>query len=125
MCDPICKGSEGELTVRDLAQEIGVSHLQSPIQDLRVHQLAAFYSDNKPDVNRYRLVSAIVHVGDVHTGHFITYRRAPSKCQTPVEDAVHKSYSSQWLYTSDTFVRKASKEEVYNSSAYMLFYERM
>ena len=89
-----------------------------------MQQLAAFYSNDgkKKDMNQYRLVSAIVHVGDVYAGHFITYRRAPMKSDSA---SMGSKYSKQWLYASDSFVRKATEEEVFGSTAYMLFYEKI
>uniref|UniRef100_A0A182PT59 ubiquitinyl hydrolase 1 n=1 Tax=Anopheles epiroticus TaxID=199890 RepID=A0A182PT59_9DIPT len=62
--------------------------------------------------NLYRLLAVIVHSGDANAGHFVTYRRG----------ALRNSY--KWYYTSDTIVREVPIEEVLNSSAYMLFYDR-
>lgn len=31
----------------------------------------------------------------------------------------------RWIFTSDTLIRKASRDEVFSSRAYMLFYERI
>ena len=64
----------------------------------------------------YQLKAVIVHIGPWNSqGHFIAYRRYQ-------DDLQHQSI---WLYTSDSFVRKASIEEVLHSPAYMLFYERI
>lgn len=60
----------------------------------------------------YRLVSVVVHVGDTETGHFITYRRGSMR-------NMHK-----WYFTSDAAVREVSLNEVLQSVAYMLFYEK-
>ncbi|XP_053277137.1 ubiquitin carboxyl-terminal hydrolase 30 isoform X1 [Pleuronectes platessa] len=67
----------------------------------------------------FQLTAVLVHHGDMHSGHFITYRRSPS--------SPHSSspLSSQWLWVSDDSVRKASLHEVLSSNAYMLFYERV
>uniref|UniRef100_A0A182KB49 ubiquitinyl hydrolase 1 n=1 Tax=Anopheles christyi TaxID=43041 RepID=A0A182KB49_9DIPT len=62
--------------------------------------------------NLYRLLAVIVHSGEASAGHFVTYRRG----------ALRNSY--KWYYTSDTIVREVPIEEVLNSSAYMLFYDR-
>ncbi|XP_058128020.1 ubiquitin carboxyl-terminal hydrolase 30 homolog [Anopheles ziemanni] len=62
--------------------------------------------------NLYRLLAVIVHSGEANAGHFVTYRRG----------ALRNSY--KWYYTSDTVVREVPIEEVLNSSAYMLFYDR-
>ncbi|KAB5528317.1 hypothetical protein PHYPO_G00138870 [Pangasianodon hypophthalmus] len=61
----------------------------------------------------FRLTAVLVHHGDTHSGHFVTYRRGPA------------SFSPQWLWVSDESVRKASLQEVLSSSAYLLFYERV
>ena len=59
---------------------------------------------------------ATVTLGDINSGHFVTYRRAPS--------TIGQRFPDRWLYTSDTMVRKASFAEVMESNAYMLFYEK-
>ncbi|XP_077995974.1 ubiquitin carboxyl-terminal hydrolase 30-like [Glandiceps talaboti] len=64
----------------------------------------------------YRLHAAVVHMGDAYSGHFVTYRRMPKP---------GLSGACQWLYTSDTSVRKASMKEVMSAQAYMLFYEKI
>ncbi|XP_060762698.1 ubiquitin carboxyl-terminal hydrolase 30-like isoform X3 [Neoarius graeffei] len=61
----------------------------------------------------FRLTAVLVHHGDTHSGHFVTYRRGPA------------SFSPQWLWVSDESVRKASLQEVLSCSAYLLFYERV
>ncbi|KAK2504188.1 hypothetical protein MC885_016374 [Smutsia gigantea] len=61
----------------------------------------------------------VVHHGDMHSGHFVTYRRSPPSAKNPL------STSNQWLWVSDDTVRKASLQEVLSSSAYLLFYERV
>nr|XP_023502749.1 ubiquitin carboxyl-terminal hydrolase 30 isoform X3 [Equus caballus] len=67
----------------------------------------------------FRLMAVVVHHGDMHSGHFVTYRRSPPSAKNPL------STSSQWLWISDDSVRKASLQEVLSSSAYLLFYERV
>ncbi|XP_075686554.1 ubiquitin carboxyl-terminal hydrolase 30 isoform X2 [Rhinoderma darwinii] len=66
----------------------------------------------------YHLMAVIVHHGDMHSGHFVTYRRSPS-ANTP------KHTSQQWLWVSDDTVRRANIQEVLSSNAYLLFYERV
>ncbi|NXC19429.1 UBP30 hydrolase, partial [Corythaeola cristata] len=80
--------------------------------------LAAFPECSSP-VYLYRLMAVVVHHGDMHSGHFVTYRRSPPSPKSPL------SISSQWLWISDDTVRKASLQEVLSSSAYLLFYERV
>ncbi|XP_022610805.1 ubiquitin carboxyl-terminal hydrolase 30 isoform X1 [Seriola dumerili] len=67
----------------------------------------------------FQLTAVLVHHGDMHSGHFVTYRRSPSSPRSP------SPFSSQWLWVSDDSVRKASLHEVLSSNAYMLFYERV
>ncbi|KAM9810654.1 ubiquitin carboxyl-terminal hydrolase 30 [Neosynchiropus ocellatus] len=67
----------------------------------------------------FQLAAVLVHHGDMHSGHFVTYRRSPSPPHSP------SHFSSQWLWVSDDSVRKASLHEVLSSNAYMLFYERV
>ncbi|XP_075070342.1 ubiquitin carboxyl-terminal hydrolase 30 [Mixophyes fleayi] len=67
----------------------------------------------------FRLMAVIVHHGDMHSGHFVTYRRSPSTAKNP------KHPSHQWLWVSDDTVRRANLQEVLSSSAYLLFYERI
>ncbi|XP_036759891.2 ubiquitin carboxyl-terminal hydrolase 30 isoform X3 [Manis pentadactyla] len=67
----------------------------------------------------FRLMAVVVHHGDMHSGHFVTYRRSPPSAKNPF------STSNQWLWVSDDTVRKASLQEVLSSSAYLLFYERV
>nr|XP_008123551.1 PREDICTED: ubiquitin carboxyl-terminal hydrolase 30 [Anolis carolinensis] len=59
----------------------------------------------------YRLMAVVVHHGDMHSGHFVTFRRSPT--------------SPHWLWASDDVVRRSSLQEVLASSAYLLFYERI
>ncbi|XP_041854538.1 ubiquitin carboxyl-terminal hydrolase 30 isoform X1 [Melanotaenia boesemani] len=67
----------------------------------------------------FQLTAVLVHHGDMHSGHFVTYRRSPSSPRTS------SPFSSQWLWVSDDSVRKASLHEVLSCNAYMLFYERV
>ncbi|XP_018569567.1 ubiquitin carboxyl-terminal hydrolase 30 homolog [Anoplophora glabripennis] len=60
--------------------------------------------------NVYQLAAVVVHAGDAHSGHFITYRKG---CQ-----------NSRWYYTSDVEIREVTVDEVLQSTAYMLFYEK-
>ncbi|XP_056148491.1 ubiquitin carboxyl-terminal hydrolase 30 [Lampris incognitus] len=67
----------------------------------------------------FQLMAVLVHHGDMHSGHFVTYRRSPS---SPCSSS---PFSSQWLWVSDDSVRKASLQEALSSNAYLLFYERV
>ncbi|XP_040052625.1 ubiquitin carboxyl-terminal hydrolase 30 isoform X2 [Gasterosteus aculeatus] len=84
--------------------------------------LAYDYSGARPSSSveyLFQLTAVLVHHGDMHSGHFVTYRRGPTS--PPSAPPV----SSQWLWVSDDSVRKASQHEVLSSNAYMLFYERV
>uniref|UniRef100_A0A669CT89 Ubiquitin carboxyl-terminal hydrolase n=1 Tax=Oreochromis niloticus TaxID=8128 RepID=A0A669CT89_ORENI len=67
----------------------------------------------------FQLTAVLVHHGDMHSGHFVTYRRSPSSSRSS------SPFSCQWLWVSDDSVRKANLHEVLSSNAYMLFYERV
>ena len=67
--------------------------------------------------NMYKLVAAVVHHGDEVSGHFVTYRRAPS--------SNGQRFPNRWLYASDTLVKKATLADVMRANAYMLFYEKI
>jgi len=62
--------------------------------------------------NQYRLQTVIVHLGDVHSGHFVAYRRVPVRG------------GSRWFQCSDTSVQEVTQENVFKCDAYMLLYER-
>ncbi|TRZ00859.1 hypothetical protein DNTS_013407, partial [Danionella cerebrum] len=89
--------------------------LQSPGLSSQFH-LTYNYSTSE---YLFRLTAVLVHHGDMHSGHFITYRRCPTASRGPSQ------LSSQWLWVSDDSVRKASLQEALSSSAYLLFYERV
>ncbi|XP_057688711.1 ubiquitin carboxyl-terminal hydrolase 30 isoform X2 [Corythoichthys intestinalis] len=67
----------------------------------------------------FQLTAVLVHHGDMHSGHFVTYRRSPCPPCTSTPS------TSPWLWVSDDSVRKANLHEVLSSNAYMLFYERV
>ncbi|KAJ8263656.1 hypothetical protein COCON_G00161130 [Conger conger] len=67
----------------------------------------------------FRLTAVLVHHGDMHSGHFVTYRRSPPLPRGP------SPFSAQWLWVSDDSVRRASLQEALSSNAYLLFYERV
>ncbi|XP_077570954.1 ubiquitin carboxyl-terminal hydrolase 30-like isoform X1 [Stigmatopora nigra] len=67
----------------------------------------------------FQLKAVLVHHGDMHSGHFVTYRRSP------LPPCPSTQFTTQWLWVSDDSVRKANMHEVLASNAYMLFYERV
>ena len=94
---------------------------QAHQSDPPVQQLAQKYSTETTlgvtNRHAYKLASVVVHLGDSMSGHFITYRRAPS--------SNGQRFPDRWVYTSDTEVRKATVSEALQSNAYMLFYEKI
>lgn len=84
-----------------------------------LEMLAAAYSmeTSVPSSSSYKLAAVICHLGDVMSGHFVTYRRAPS--------LNGRRFPDDWLYTSDVTVRRSSLGEVLSSNAYMLLYEKL
>ncbi|XP_030754344.1 ubiquitin carboxyl-terminal hydrolase 30 homolog [Sitophilus oryzae] len=60
--------------------------------------------------NVYQLAAVVVHTGDAYSGHFITYRRG--------------HFNNRWFYTSDIEIKEVSIDEVLQSTAYLLFYEK-
>jgi len=98
------------------------THLRTASSALELRMLAAAYSAE--DISSlsarrttYRLTSVVVHLGDVSSGHFVTYRRAPS--------LNGQRFPCDWLYTSDLCIRHATLSEVLASNAYMLLYEKI
>lgn len=88
----------------------------------QVQRLAQAYSAealtcSEQQAGAYKLTAVIVHLGDISSGHFITYRRAPS--------INGQRFPDQWLYTSDVIVKKVPLSEVLAADAYMLFYEKI
>ena len=75
-------------------------------------------SDKPVTDQAYRLYAVVEHIGDVFSGHFVTYRRSPYVRSGD-------KFSNRWLYTSDMAVREVSLAEVLKAEAYMLFYERI
>ncbi|WAR03743.1 UBP30-like protein [Mya arenaria] len=75
------------------------------------------HNSPKPQDYTYILTAVVVHLGDVFSGHFVTYRRSCVKKRG-------EKYSSQWLCTSDHAVKVVPFDEVLAAEAYMLFYER-
>uniref|UniRef100_A0A8C5LQU4 Ubiquitin carboxyl-terminal hydrolase n=1 Tax=Leptobrachium leishanense TaxID=445787 RepID=A0A8C5LQU4_9ANUR len=80
----------------------------------------ATFSDCTTSTYLFRLMAVVVHHGDMHSGHFVTYRRSP-----PPALKTSKPCGQQWLWISDDTVRRANLQEVLSSSAYLLFYERV
>ncbi|NXK32618.1 UBP30 hydrolase, partial [Piprites chloris] len=95
----------------------GASSSSSFLMSPGTFPLATFPECSAP-LYLYRLMAVVVHHGDMHSGHFVTYRRSPSP-----RGAL--AVPGQWLWVSDDSVRRASLQEVLAASAYLLFYERV
>ena len=81
----------------------------------------------------------IVHSGGTLSGgHYTAYVKAgrdrplkKKKSGSSQKERAGQKYDTnyckkgQWYYTSDSYVRKCSFEDVSGSEAYMLFYERL
>lgn len=69
----------------------------------------------------YCLTSVVSHLGDVESGHFVTYRRGPIRPKSEQEQGMAET----WWLASDCTVEKVTLNRVLASQAYMLFYERV
>ncbi|CAG8554202.1 747_t:CDS:10 [Funneliformis mosseae] len=93
---------------------------------------------------KYRLYGVVVHLGSLYNGHYIAYVLSRNILSDDEQSGVHNSSFSgfdkardterknhitddqrQWIYCSDSSIRAASVDEVLNSGAYLLFYERV
>ena len=87
------------------------------------HMAASVQADinhNSPKSQEYtyKLTAVVTHLGDVFSGHFVTYRRSPRRRSGD-------KFSARWLCVSDHAVKEVPFEEVLSTEAYMLFYERV
>jgi ubiquitin carboxyl-terminal hydrolase 1 len=66
---------------------------------------------------QYALVGLVVHVGNHHSGHYLTFRRRPTRPGAKL--------SKHWFRISDEDVEVSSAQEALNSNPFLLFYERL
>ncbi len=78
--------------------------------------LLLFLYSNRFTECRYKLASAVVHLGNAYSGHFLTYRRAPS--------TMSDQLCENWMCVSDENVYTAVLPEVLSQKSYMLYYQR-
>src|SRR5205814_2292248 len=94
---------------------------------------------------KYRLYGVVVHLGSLYNGHYIAYVLSGSirnegeqfgmsdyfntDMNSRIRDFERQKHKTgdqrQWIYCSDSSVKAATVEEVLNSGAYLLFYERV
>ncbi|KAI8991012.1 hypothetical protein BDF20DRAFT_16386 [Mycotypha africana] len=109
----------------------GKHHPANGVDDDRIIQ-SALPSLSVLPMNRsiqYRLCAVIVHYGNHHSGHFVTYRRkklptghevrSPFMSSTPKKEEPVKFWRC-----SDEVIEEVDLDTVLKSEAYMLFYER-
>lgn len=98
--------------------------LQPPTH-CQVPSILSDVNHNGPDLSKYtsseftyKLSAVVVHLGDVMSGHFVTYRKSPMTVKG-------ERKTDRWLCCSDTTVTRVDLDDVLSTEAYMLFYERM
>lgn len=121
---PVLSPTSGHLTLlRALNYDSRISSQGLFLQSSPPSQAGSVQADinhNSPKSQEYsyKLTAVVTHLGDVFSGHFVTYRRSLSK-----KPGV--KFSSRWVCTSDHAVKEVPLEEVLAAEAYMLFYERV
>lgn len=72
----------------------------------------------------YDLMSVVVHVGEIDTGHYVSYCRVGDQVSTPMSTTASMltDSSSQWFKFNDHKVELATMSEVLGAQAYLLFY---
>lgn len=114
-------GPPEEQRVSDGLHNLNTLFLNGACSSSLLSSPLATFSDCTSPTYLFRLMAVIVHHGDMHSGHFVTYRRSPP----PPALKTSTLSSPQWLWISDDSVRRANLQEVLSSSAYLLFYERV
>ncbi|XP_030847586.1 ubiquitin carboxyl-terminal hydrolase 30-like [Strongylocentrotus purpuratus] len=107
---------EEEREEEEEEEERRMSAENTTLEDDKEGYLDANSHSSKPIESKYKLASAVVHVGNAFSGHFMTYRRGPSKPNEPL--------NTHWLCVSDETVYTAQISDVLSQKAYMLYYQR-
>lgn len=77
-------------------------------------------------VHRYRLRSLVSHLGaGADSGHYVSMRVAPSSAGSATQVPRNVARNERWLRASDTAISHISFDDVADSQAYLLFYERV
>ncbi|KAK9664553.1 hypothetical protein RND81_14G051000 [Saponaria officinalis] len=85
------------------------------------------YLDNRSTVRDeciYRLVGVVEHSGSMTGGHYVAYVRGGGSSNVRSEDN-HRPRQNVWYHASDAYVREVTLDEVLQSEAYILFYEKV
>jgi len=97
----------------------GLQKINTHVSFPEILDLSPFATaENKNLPLKYTLYGVVEHIGGLTGGHYIAYVR--NKGSLHSDDSVEQN----WFYFSDTTFRKATFDEVQNSQAYLLFYER-
>ncbi|TRY76361.1 hypothetical protein TCAL_00015 [Tigriopus californicus] len=89
--------------------------LKKSVSNQEVMSLLSDMSSSSSPSDLYLLRSVVVHLGQVSSGHYVTYRRGP--LNTPS--------GSKWFCISDASVEPVPLSTVLKANAFMLFYEKL
>eukprot|EP00939_MAST-03C_sp_MAST-3C-sp1_P001242 g1242.t1 len=88
-------------------------------EKLSVTEFCTFPKGTGPVDAEYALLGVVVHMGRMSGGHYVAYVRGYGKSGASPLD------TNQWFYASDSTVEPVSRERVFRSQAYILFYGRV
>ncbi|CAI2173263.1 9133_t:CDS:2, partial [Funneliformis geosporum] len=117
----------------EIEEENGINN-EHIIENSNDGSVSSNQSNPRKFGTKYRLYGVVVHLGSLYNGHYIAYvlsRNIISDDEQPgvsYNDKVKNHITDdqrQWIYCSDSSVRPVSIDEVLNSGAYLLFYERV
>ena len=81
---------------------------------------------------RYALTGIVVHIGNAHGGHYVSYRRMvddnPITSKESYESIMSQKgplETSKWAYISDSSWKTVPESVLAKAKPYMLFYERV
>ncbi|RKP39599.1 hypothetical protein BJ085DRAFT_30830 [Dimargaris cristalligena] len=82
-------------------------------------------ADIMSEGHQYRLYAVVEHMGSINFGHYVAYVASPAHHSADHEPTNSEAGGRIWTYCSDSRVRPSRLEEVLDSQAYLLFYERV